>query len=98
MAPYSLGLPVSTLKLTVTLTITVRYPYNLEFDYGLLEGLNKFSINNLGDPFIESNYGVHSREFEVGLHRRHWPKPACMCSSRGRGRGASIPAGQDTST
>lgn len=42
------------------------YPYNLDFDFGALEGLNKFSINNLGDPFIESNYGVHSREFEVG--------------------------------
>lgn len=44
-----------------------RYPYNLDFDFGALEGLNKFSINNLGDPFIESNYGVHSREFEVRL-------------------------------
>lgn len=43
------------------------YPYNLDFDFGALEGLNKFSINNLGDPFIESNYGVHSREFEVGV-------------------------------
>ena len=43
----------------------LRYPYNLDFDYGALEGLQKFSINNLGDPFIESNYGVHSREFEV---------------------------------
>ena len=42
-----------------------RYPYNLDFEYGALEGLQKFSINNLGDPFIESNYGVHSREFEV---------------------------------
>lgn len=42
-----------------------RYPYNLDFDYGPLEGLQKFCINNLGDPFIESNYGVHSREFEV---------------------------------
>ena len=42
-----------------------RYPYNLDFDYQALEGLNKFSINNLGDPFIESNYGVHSREFEA---------------------------------
>lgn len=41
------------------------YPYNLDFDYGALEGLVKYSINNLGDPFIESNYGVHSREFEV---------------------------------
>jgi histidine decarboxylase len=46
------------------------YPYNLDFDYGPLEGLQRFMINNLGDPFIESNYGVHSREFEVGV--LHW--------------------------
>ena len=100
------------------------YPYNLDFDYGPLEGLQKYCINNLGaqrvpgaadadvaqlvfvplaaaaaacntvpackwakgmlvpackwakgmpvprpagDPFIESNYGVHSREFEIGV-------------------------------
>ncbi|KAI8472952.1 MAG: serine decarboxylase [Monoraphidium minutum] len=43
------------------------YPYNLDFDFGALEGLTRYSINNLGDPFIESNYGVHSREFEVGV-------------------------------
>jgi histidine decarboxylase len=43
------------------------YPYNLDFDYGPLEKLQKFCINNLGDPFIESNYGVHSREFEIGV-------------------------------
>ncbi|GJP48596.1 hypothetical protein CLOM_g7891 [Closterium sp. NIES-68] len=43
------------------------YPYNLDFDYGALAGLQHFSINNLGDPFIESNYGVHSRPFEVGV-------------------------------
>eukprot|EP00897_Mesotaenium_endlicherianum_P007261 jgi/Mesen1/6563/ME000336S05788 len=43
------------------------YPYNLDFDYGALAELQSFSINNLGDPFIESNYGVHSREFEVGV-------------------------------
>lgn len=81
-----------------------RYPYNLDFDFTPLEGLQRFSINNLGgmsvgadvarcvvmtfyqgrcccclswrlrlmmlvlclaDPFIDSNYGVHSREFEV---------------------------------
>lgn len=52
-----------------------RYPYNLDFDYGALEGLQKFSINNLGDPFIESNYGVHSREFEVSLC-----SVLCLCS------------------
>lgn len=51
---------------TVLSTLALnRYPYNLDFEYGALEGLEKFSINNLGDPFIESNYGVHSREFEV---------------------------------
>ncbi|GBG59047.1 hypothetical protein CBR_g24393 [Chara braunii] len=43
------------------------YPYNLEFEYGALTQLQCFSINNLGDPFIESNYGVHSRQFEVGV-------------------------------
>ncbi|GAQ86494.1 serine decarboxylase [Klebsormidium nitens] len=43
------------------------YPYNLEFDYGALSQLQGYSINNLGDPFIESNYGVHSRQFEVGV-------------------------------
>ncbi len=46
------------------------YPYNLDFEYGPLEGLQSFMINNLGDPFIESNYGVHSREFEVGYGMR----------------------------
>ncbi|CAL9178228.1 unnamed protein product [Musa hybrid cultivar] len=43
------------------------YPYNLDLDYGALNQLQHFSINNLGDPFIESNYGVHSRQFEVGV-------------------------------
>ncbi|XLU51431.1 hypothetical protein S245_046245, partial [Arachis hypogaea] len=43
------------------------YPYNLDFDYDALCQLQHFSINNLGDPFIESNYGVHSRQFEVGV-------------------------------
>jgi len=43
------------------------YPYNLDFDYGALAQLQHFSINNLGDPFIESNYGIHSRQFEVGV-------------------------------
>ena len=52
-------------KLTERTETHMGYPYNLDFDYGALEGLERFSINNLGDPFIESNYGVHSREFEV---------------------------------
>lgn len=41
------------------------YPYNLQFDSQELAPFLQYSINNLGDPFVESNYGVHSRMFEV---------------------------------
>ncbi|KAB2629877.1 serine decarboxylase [Pyrus ussuriensis x Pyrus communis] len=40
---------------------------NLDFDYCALMQLQHFSINNLGDLFVESNYGVHSRQFDVGV-------------------------------
>jgi len=40
------------------------YPYNLSYDYTCLLDFFKFSLNNLGDPFVESNYGIHSRKFE----------------------------------
>jgi histidine decarboxylase len=43
------------------------YPYNLDYDYTILQSLVNYSINNLGDPFIESNYGVHSRPFEIAI-------------------------------
>jgi histidine decarboxylase len=43
------------------------YPYNLDFDFSNLQSLQRYSINNLGDPWVESNYGVHSREFEIGI-------------------------------
>lgn len=41
------------------------YPYNLSYAHEDLHRFMRYSINNLGDPFIESNYGVHSREFEI---------------------------------
>jgi histidine decarboxylase len=41
------------------------YPYNLQFENNDLIDFLNFSINNLGDPFEESNYGVHSRDFEI---------------------------------
>ena len=41
------------------------YPYNLKFEHEELFPFLRFSINNLGDPFVESNYGVHSRMFEI---------------------------------
>lgn len=43
------------------------YPYNLNFEYEDLSRFFKYSINNLGDPFDESNYGVHSRKFELEI-------------------------------
>lgn len=48
------------------------YPYNLttsdpNFLPNELIDLSRFSINNLGDPFIESNYGLHSRQFEIAV-------------------------------
>ena len=40
------------------------YPTNQEFDYSRLYPFLKFSINNVGDPFHDSNYQVNSHEFE----------------------------------
>jgi len=43
------------------------YPYNLTHNSEELARFMRYSINNLGDPFISSNYGVHSRIFEVAV-------------------------------
>ena len=43
------------------------YPYNLKFDFTELQNFMNYSINNLGDPFVPSNYGVHSRQFECSV-------------------------------
>lgn len=43
------------------------YPYNLRYNHEDLFPFLKYSINNLGDPFVTSNYGVHSRMFELAV-------------------------------
>jgi len=43
------------------------YPYNLMYNHEELYPFMKYSINNLGDPFVPSNYGVHSRQFECSV-------------------------------
>lgn len=43
------------------------YPYNLSYNHEELSPFLKYSVNNLGDPFVESNYGVHSRAFEQAV-------------------------------
>lgn len=43
------------------------YPYNLMYDHTELFNFMKYSINNLGDPYVPSNYSVHSRQFECAV-------------------------------
>eukprot|EP00941_MAST-03F_sp_MAST-3F-sp1_P004775 g4775.t1 len=54
------------------------YPYNLNYDHSELFPFLKYSINNLGDPFVVSNYGVHSRQFEqavIAFFAKLWKIP-----------------------
>jgi histidine decarboxylase len=37
---------------------------NQDVDYSALAGFLRFSPNNIGDPYVDSNYGVGSREME----------------------------------
>ena len=37
------------------------------YDHAELFEFMKYSINNLGDPFVPSNYSVHSRQFECAV-------------------------------
>lgn len=50
--------------LTEKTNIHAGYPYNLKFSYKKLLPFFEFSINNLGDPFVASNYKIDSRYFE----------------------------------
>jgi len=43
------------------------YPYNLVYDHEELYEFMKYSLNNLGDPYVTSNYGIHSRQFECSV-------------------------------
>ncbi len=40
------------------------YPYNLQYDYSELSHFLNFTLLNLGDPFVDSNYKIDSREYE----------------------------------
>jgi histidine decarboxylase len=45
------------------------YPSNGLFDYSDLYRFLRFPLNNVGDPFVESTYRVHSRSFERDVLR-----------------------------
>ncbi|MBD2530941.1 histidine decarboxylase [Nostoc flagelliforme FACHB-838] len=40
------------------------YPYNLSCDYSLIAKFFNHLLNNAGDPYIEPDFGLHSRKFE----------------------------------
>ncbi|XOF34970.1 MAG: histidine decarboxylase [Candidatus Electrothrix sp. YB6] len=40
------------------------YPCNLDFDYSELYRFLNYAVNNVGDPFISSNYQVNTHEIE----------------------------------
>ena len=42
----------------------IGFPENQNFDYSILDRFMKISINNCGDPFGDSHYGVNTFEFE----------------------------------
>lgn len=42
----------------------IGYPFACDFDYKELYPLFRYSLNNVGDPFIESTYDVTSRSME----------------------------------
>jgi len=48
-------------------SIHFGYPYNLMYNHEEIYPFMRYSINNLGDPFVPSNYGVHSRQFECAV-------------------------------
>jgi histidine decarboxylase len=41
------------------------YPVAMDFDYSELYRFLKYPINNIGDPFIESTYGISTRAMET---------------------------------
>jgi len=40
------------------------YPYNLAFDSHRILPLLKYTLNNLGDAYVEGNYGINTKDFE----------------------------------
>ena len=43
----------------------IGYPVNTAFDYSEISEVLEYPLNNVGDPFDSSYYGINSRSFEV---------------------------------
>lgn len=47
------------------MSFSIGYPSNLDSDLGSRNVLFNIVMNNVGDPFIDGTWGLHSRPFEV---------------------------------
>lgn len=60
-------------------TKMLGYPVNLDYDYSTLFDTFKYSINNIGDPYVEHDYKLHSKEYErkvIDFYRKLYKLPA----------------------
>jgi histidine decarboxylase len=51
-------------RLSVAAETSMGYPVNTLFDFSELDRFWKFSLNNVGDPYIEGTYHLNSHQFE----------------------------------
>ena len=51
-------------QIRITCESQIGYPTNQRFDYSLLLPFLEYSLNNVGDPFHDSNYWANTHEFE----------------------------------
>jgi histidine decarboxylase len=74
-APYAHPLPADQKqrleelfeRLTLGRTRLTGYPCNLNFDYSEVSKFLALSANNIGDPWLNSNYAINTLEFEREL-------------------------------
>jgi histidine decarboxylase len=52
-------------KVKRTRDFLIGYPVSKDFDYSKLYEFLKYPINNAGDPYVDSTYGIQTHEMEI---------------------------------
>jgi histidine decarboxylase len=64
MNDSSLSIDLLLERLKNNTEVHAGYPFNLKFDYKHLLPLLEYALINLGDPFVDGNYRISSKDFE----------------------------------
>ncbi|MFN6567410.1 histidine decarboxylase [Dendronalium sp. ChiSLP03b] len=64
MSSSDLSIDVLLQRLQSRSKLHAGYPYNLAFDYQHILPLLQYTLNNLGDAYVEGNYGINAKDFE----------------------------------